>query len=297
MADQLLTDVRHYSWASALRECARPLSETALAPFQMASSSERAVGIMGREWDLGLGWEETKALALGTLEWKDGRREIEQRAREQATRNLRKLPALDYGYDVEGQWFDVSAVVEGRPEQWMTPQWGMVGERASVKLIIDLSTSAACSAQEMCERMYSVASVALTIERAGIAVEVIVVTVAVEDGPGFALSMQVNKAGEPLDVSRVIAAAHPAFFRRVMFRLIEMTPLEACAKAYHNTYGHVLPLTPESVKRLYGPHAYYLPGLHRGIGLGPTIAALNDILTTRGLHVAALPTVGEREEV
>lgn len=275
-------DRRHYTWREALAACEQGCINDVFAANPSSLSLESHRG--SKTWTLGLTIADALALAYGRTEWKQGRAEIEKRAREQATHHLRLRPALDYAYAVEGQWFDVAAVCEGRPEQWVREEHTSTGDRSAVRLLVDITVAYGVDAHTMCERMYAIASAALTMQGAGVPVEVVVVYVTERvRSQALLYSVQVNNAGEMLDMRRLVAVAHPSFFRRIGFRLLEITDDDRVAHANPH-YGIVTGLGDANAKAEFGPHAFhYIPALC-GYNLEPTIEALNAILRARVLR-------------
>lgn len=251
-----------------------------------------------KHWDLGMGYDGALALASGQGEWKEGREKIETTAREQAERFVLKRGFIDYGYDVTGEYFDVPAVIEGRPECWLTPVHAGMGAPALVRLVLDLGTSAGVSAQTMRDRMIAVSAAVLTLEACGNPVEVIAVSSTTGDvypDATFCISFQVCAPGEPVDVSRIVALAHPAFFRRCVFRLIEQTTSARCFQVYSSSYGYPDRLNETQLAHEFGSHVVYIPPCRLGNEVQPTTEALLRMVKQRAGIIGADDAAGEAD--
>lgn len=266
-------DHRHYSWEALTHaltlEVAQPWRERMAGLYAPAETS----------WDLGVGYCGAVDLALGRVKWARGQKSIEIIAREQASKAIQTRPFYDLGYDVTGAFFDLPAVIEGRPECWLVQQPGKAGERGLVRIVVDLGTSASVRARVIEERMCAVAAACLVIEANGNPIEVIAI-----DSQGFGAlpycnAVQVNNAGEPIDSQRLVAMAHPGFLRRIMFRLQELTPSPAVSSEYEHSYGSARALSPEVVTRTWGDRAVYIPSLYDNVA--PTCAALLALVKQR----------------
>lgn len=214
----------------------------------------------GEGWTLGLRFGDAVSLVRGITDWQEGREQIEATAREQAERFISKRPFIDYGFDVTGEYFDVPSVIEGRPEAWLRPEQSNQGAAALVRLVVDLGTSGGVPDAIMRSRMCAVAAAALTLEACGNPVELIGCSSSQEKDGGYLISYQVTRAGDPIDMTRLTALAHPAFFRRIVFRLIEQTPSPAVFARHSYGYGECPRMIPaEVLEEEFGTHVVYVP--------------------------------------
>jgi len=262
-------DRRHYTWAEMLEAVADPNSA---APNWGTRCSSRD-GEKSNHWDLNEGYSGALELARGDKQWTHGRQVIESKARVKAAKTIAALPRTDYGYDVHGQFFDVASVIEGRPECWLVPTESNTGERKLVRLLIDLTASGGISADQLAERMLEIGAAILALDAADVATEVLlVVAPSMTNGSRFCITVQLKTAGQPLDMHKLVAAAHPALFRRLGFRLIELTTLPVkYASSYFTTYGLPKGLVPEERAEILNGTTIYLPAVMYG---GPSIAEL-----------------------
>jgi len=267
-------DFRHYSWERLTHALTSEVSGDFRTRCAALYTEPR------RTWDLDMGYSGAVDLTMGRTKWKAGQRSIEQTAREQAAKAIQTRAFYDYAYDTTGAFFDMPAVIEGRPECWLAPTPNGAGERGLVRMIVDLGTSAHVRAAVIEARMCAIAAACLVIEANGNPIEVIAI-----DSQGFGAlpycnAVQVNNAGEPIDSQRLVAMAHPAFLRRVMFRLQELTPRADVSAEYEFGYGSALALTPAVVSQTWGDRCVYIPSLYNG-DVAPTCASLLALVKQR----------------
>lgn len=263
-------DHRHYTWSAMLDAVEHG------KPQEFRSSFQSHMAAPTKTWDLSCGFAGALDMACGKVKWKAGQRSIEQTAREQAQKVLLKRPLYEYGYDVEGIGFDIEAVIEGRPECWLTQQATGHGEAALVRIVVDLSTSASVTAATIAERMSAIAAACLVIETTN-PIEVIVIDQSTACSLPMCVAIQINNAGEPIDSQRLVTAAHPAFFRRLCFRLQELTLSKEVSDLNSWSYGSARAMTSDMVLDLWGPNAIYIPSLMSG-DMAPTCDALLKIV-------------------
>lgn len=272
-------DERRYSWVGM-----HDALETGEAhpAWGLQASKDYAASA---QWDCGFGWDRALALARGEEHWPEGEREIEELAREQAGKYILKRPLQEYYPDVTGAYYDMASVCTGRPDCWLAPMPDPAGsELGLIRLVVDLGASAGVDAAVIIERTRAVMACALTLEYTSAAVEVILANTSWDsdnDAASYCQTIQVNNAGEPIDTRRLIAAAHPSFLRRVIFRLIELTPVEATAKRYSSGYGHVSTLPPDTLRAMFGERVVYIPPARLGQPLTPTVEALMALVKQR----------------
>lgn len=273
------SDRRHYTWPGFLTALHHdePTVWTARGNSEASITTEAT-----NRWDLSLGYDKAIRLVSGLDTWRDGKRQIEDIAREQAERFIAKRPFYDYGYDTTGEFFDVPSVLEGRPECWLRPQASHTGSHALVRLVIDLGTSASVSAQTIRERMVAVCAAALTLEACGNPTEVIACSSSQELEGWYLLSYTLAEPGTPIDVSRVTALAHPAFFRRAVFRIIELTKSPDVARVHNYYYGECpRPIPEPDLVDAFGDRIVYIPPCDAFSQNVPTAAKLLEMVKVR----------------
>jgi hypothetical protein len=93
--------------------------------------------------------------------------------------------------------------------------------------------------------------------------------------------VKVNNAGEPIDTQRLIAMAHPAWFRRISFRLLELTNVESVRARHQYTYGHSQGIPAEQVAAHWGSRAVYIPPCYATTQENPTVEKLLALVKQR----------------
>lgn len=279
MASREWSDRRHYGWSAFLSALhhGEPSAWTAAGNTETSTAEPPS-----KRWDLGIGYEGAVSLVSGSTEWREGKRQIEDIAREQAERFIAKRPFFDYAYETTGEFFDVPSVLEGRPECWLRPMASHTGSHALCKLVVDLGTSGGVSAQTMRERMTAVCAAVLTLEACGNPVELVACSSSQERNGGYLLSYTLAEPGTPIDVARIVALAHPGFFRRAVFRMIELTPSADVARVQRWQYGECPNPLPEDVQRdAFGDRIVYVPPCDLFSQNNPTAAALLRMVKVR----------------
>ncbi len=186
--------------------------------------------VPSQEWDYLEGW--SGAVRLASTGWPDGT----ARALKLTAPLVDKLGAFlrteEWLYDVEGAGIDVGRFCEGVPECWQTPDVRTVeGPGRLIRLVLHAWISAGVPARTIEGRGAAVLAFVMLAEQAGFQVAIEWVK-AVRDKTGQAPSLTVAvplKAwGDPVDADRLaFAIAHPACYRRLMFRAMELSPFAA----------------------------------------------------------------------
>jgi hypothetical protein len=236
------------------------------------------------EWCLGMSYVDTLKLIKGQPIWREGKIMIEQIAREQAGKRVRMRPMIDTGLDVTGMGFDIGLALSGQPEHWLMPVHSNVGEPGVVPLVVATGTSNVVSASLMIDRMTAIAAAALTLQASGTPVEIYVLHHTPQthaQSTGYLHEVKVCSAGEPLDLTRLTAMAHPAFHRRAMFRLAELTSDRNVASCWQDSYGSPQAWSDSHLTKLYGRRAVYIPPCDGTTHVMPTCEALLALVKQR----------------
>lgn len=146
--------------------------------------------------------------------------------------------ATSYAYDVTGSFVDVGRFMSGEPECFFTEsqECGNINNPI-VKIIANLSASASVSSEHLFLRGASVAAAVDILESLGRRVEVYAASSHIRNKNIYDIMVMVKKANQPLDIDRLaLAIAHPSFYRRLMFSLMEQNGHEPCA-TYVNMKG------------------------------------------------------------
>ena len=176
-----------------------------------------------RGWDFGAGWD--GAWKLARRGWPDGLKKLK------AKRDLLQLPAQsdqDYAprpyYSDAGDEVELGRFLEGEPECWQDWQPEVVPTFGKVaRIVVNCAASAGVSADEFFERGAAACVLADALETLGIRCEIWALPKCSEKrGHTFEAWVPVKRADESLELDRVaFMLAHPAFMRRMGFRLLE----------------------------------------------------------------------------
>lgn len=262
----------HYSWSQLIEAMDRPAHSDVMR--QLSQLTGNGHPDFSPSWFGNISFDETVALARGTRRDPEVEARITQIAREQAARVVMRRASHEYAYDVTGDFFDVAAVVEGRPENWLYRENANSGFHEVVRFFVDPAMTAGVDAFQNQERIIAVAAAVLTLEACGMPVEVIAIQWHGRDGfeDGYVHTQQVNNAGEPIDLARLVALASPAYARRLHFRLVEQT----CPAHANASYGGGLPLPDGYLDAEYPGACVYIPPCRGDVA--PTCEALLKIV-------------------
>ena len=181
------------------------------------------------------------AHAISLVEgWREGEEQVARMSAPIVDLISSKIERNDIVYDVEGMGIDVAKYVEGEPECWQSYVATHVegqGQRI-LRLVVNGSTSAGISTDEMIKRGSFITATVDCLERAGFNVEVWYVMGCL----GYSkihtdIHVKIKESNQPIDLARLaFALGHPSMLRRLLFAVIERTP-DSHVEA-NNGYGH-----------------------------------------------------------
>lgn len=213
---------------------------------------------MHGDWTLGLGFNES--LALARSGWKDGAEKARKLSSVMFNRVSRTIKKRRTMLDVQGMGFDVGTYLSGQPECWV--RFDHVKARKVIKILFDCGASGGISGSVMRARGAAVASLIELLEFSGFGVELVAMPMnasEVMDDPKtkrLDARVLVKPATQKLDMARIMfACAHPAFLRRIGFRVMETAPLEY----QFGGYGYPTKNLPEKDRELAD---IYIGGSH-----------------------------------
>ena len=208
----------------------------------LSSKRDRA----SREWDFHLGYD--RAVEMVVTGWQEKAQELE---------NLADRMSADYEaqghtwvFSDSGDDIDVSRFLDGEPDHWIEHR---PTEAREITVKVDLSYNANVGASQAFKRGAAVYAVVRALEKAGVSVAVVGL-LSSESNFGsnnyYYNEIELKKAKEYIDPSRLAYfLAHPAFFRRLGFRLKECYGKENNVfTSVTANYGHsynVLELIPD----------------------------------------------------
>ena len=196
------------------------MSNTPPNPEGMFASDPGSLTSASKSWDLGAGWE--GAVEMGVTGYPKASKAIAQvRA---ATRQLLDLGAPSYEWDVTGMSPDIPEFLSGNPENMMG--WSDEEARPVLRIGIAGCYHAGNNAKYATNMGGAVLTLLDAMEAAGSAVELVScfrLSGGYDPRLTAACNVVVKSSEEYVDVDRMAyAICHPAFFRRLFFRWIEL---------------------------------------------------------------------------
>jgi hypothetical protein len=155
--------------------------------------------------------------------------------------NELKLYTRPEGYiaDVEGLFFDVAKVIEGEPEAFYREPWDKKRKpRLSIPIIG--SYRAKFKAETAIINASKVIAVIKAIEERGVDVELIMLfpsTSTTTKDESSCVSVKVKGYDEKFNWAKVSAMLHPSFFRRCIFRVMELQAPKTLEDSYGSAAG------------------------------------------------------------
>lgn len=171
------------------------------------------------------GWPEGAAKVLAIRSVADG-----------IVRGIVNARSTSYAYDVTGSFVDVGRFMSGEPECFVTEsqEHGNIGNPV-VKIVSNLSASCSVSANHLFLRGASVAVAVDILESLGRRVEVWASSSHKLSGCVYDAHVLVKSPSQPLDIDRLaFTLAHPAFYRRLMFSLMEQNGHDPCSTSVNS---------------------------------------------------------------
>jgi hypothetical protein len=184
---------------------------------QTSSTKPRA----GQSWDLGADWNDT--LRMAHQGWPEGA-ELVRLAALSVMAQPSSERSAKWGWDVAGDLPDVGRFMAGRPDN-MRRRKADSGAKPIVTICVNQSVSGGTPASSF--KNYGAALLATIdqIEHAGRRVELWSGTAGIFGKTHLSALTRIKGADEPVDLGALaFAIAHPVFYRRVGFGIMERTP-------------------------------------------------------------------------
>ena len=177
--------------------------------------------VRGENWDLGVTWDE--AVEMGTSGWAKATSKMHKIRASNET--LMDLGAPGYEWDVTGIMPDIPEFLSGAPECMIN--WSEDEATPIIRIGMDCSYSAGNSGRYAVNLGAAVLSLVDALEAAGNMVELTASFRGLGGWGGSKIAVNtdilVKATDEYTDVSRVgYAIAHPAFFRKLYLRYLEL---------------------------------------------------------------------------
>ena len=209
-------------------------------PLPEGSGNQSRRNQARQDWDLNLGYK--GAYAAYTGGWAEGARKAEELAATLRPRPQGKRTALRRS--VTGAFPNVGAYLAGAPDSMYQVSSKAAQGRPYVHLYLPVSYSAFIEADTAFNKGCAMVAMIDALEAAGCRVAVTLTFKSAMTGGTVVDRVRVKDYADRLDIDQLIfTAAHPAFFRRIMFALIERSPVKVSRDSTRGGYGHVAELT------------------------------------------------------
>ncbi|MEE8481887.1 MAG: hypothetical protein V3S12_00910, partial [Acidiferrobacterales bacterium] len=243
MATKQYKATRHWdNWLDFVRDAQLPGADNADRQSQKEPSNN---------WDNDAGWQ--GAVDLANFGWKEGRdRFIKGVAFAPSIVDLGAAPTRAHG--VVGYRPNIGRLMAGSPACMVRRGVDLTGGRPIVRLLIGVASSGNVRSSIIENRGIAICSCVDQLESLGYQFEIVA-----HDGSALGQvrsdhTVVLKHAGESLDVDRIsFALAHPAYARRLCFRILEQDT--NLWPALSGGYGGVCDPTPE-------PGQILFPSLH-----------------------------------
>ncbi len=169
--------------------------------------------------------EALELLRTGSDEIKEGLKKSVKLAVEKLNKELNTKPE-GYVADVHGLFFDVSRVIEGEPECWYREPWDKV-RKPRLQIPVIGSYNASFSKEQAIKNAAEIIALVKALESAGFECEMTMVFAA--NGAAFGVTdrnsyqaVMIKNYDETFNWNKLSAMLHPSFFRRLIFRDVEL---------------------------------------------------------------------------
>jgi len=163
---------------------------------------------------------------------------------------------VNFGLDVTGQCFDVGAYLSGEPECWLSPD--PEKPKKTYRIILNCCVNGDITAEQIINRGAAVVAMidALQADPSNVVDLTIIYPIRKIKGK-HNLCIRLHIGCSPLDIDSLsFVVSHPGFFRRAIFRVIEVF----VGYAHCDGYGSA----QEDTELLLAENAIYLPGSNGG---------------------------------
>lgn len=174
----------------------------------------------GESWDMGVGYQGALDAYMGG--WAEGAQKAEELAERVIPRPIGRRTTLVK--DVTGMFPDVGAYLAGAPNSMYTVTKRAAKGRPYVHLYLPIGYLGGCDADTAFNRGCAMVAVVDALETAGCRVRVTLMRKTSLGSTDLCCRFEVKDYGDRLDIDQMIfTAAHPAFYRRIIFRLQELS--------------------------------------------------------------------------
>ena len=240
-------------------------------PLPDGSSDSSVSNGADEEWDLSLGYQ--GAMDAYTGGWSEGARKAQDLADTLTPRPRASRTTLRSS--VAGGFPNIGAHLAGAPMSMYT-----VGKKAAqgkpfVHIVVPIAYSCRIKAETAFSQGCAMVALIDAMENAGCRVKVTLVRASdLHSNSRYAMRFAVKDYSDRLDLDQVMfTAAHPAFFRRIVFALQERSEHKAARDQTQRGYGSACSVLAEDVPEDGNAIRVILPSLTRNGGTPETFLA------------------------
>lgn len=222
------------------------------------SSSDNAY--TSYDWDLNTDFSKAKHYAA--YGWPEGTEAFGAVLQHMDTRLASVLRTWDVRRSVDGGDIDIGAFISGMPEHFLVPEDTYVPMiRGSVRnVIVSTAMNADVGTDTVRRRGVYTMGLVRALELAGQPVRIVSLsTVRMPGSLALGIMVTIREPGHDIDLARMAFVGHPAYHRRITFRLRELgqaAPL--LADKYRYTYGRAMDPSPDMCAAMFGEGSIYV---------------------------------------
>jgi len=184
-----------------------------------SSKSSRA----SKEWSMGINYEDTLTMARNGGHWPEGAEQLQSVSVQDAASTLADMIAPEIINDVTGGAVDIGAYLSDDPECFLRVDDEQAQVRPVIRIAVELAVAGRIPAVDAMNRGRAVLAMVEALELQGHSTELVGTFITYQGHIRYECHTVCKQAGEPWNPSAVaFMLAHPAFSRRLGFRMVEL---------------------------------------------------------------------------
>ena len=184
-----------------------------------SSKSSRA----SKEWSMSINYDEALTMARNGGHWPAGAEQLQSVSIQNAASTLADMIAPEIINDVTGGAVDIGAYLSDDPECFLRVDDEQEQVRPLVRIAVELAVAGRIPAVDAMNRGRAVLAMVEALELQGYSTELVGTFITYQGHIRYECHTVCKQAGEPWNPSAVaFMLAHPAFSRRLGFRMVEL---------------------------------------------------------------------------
>ena len=184
-----------------------------------SSKSSRA----SKQWSMGISYDEALTMARNGGHWPAGAEQLQSVSVPDAASTLADMIAPEIINDVTGGAVDIGAYLSDDPECFLRVDDEQEQVRPVIRIAVELAVAGRIPAVDTMNRGRAVLAMVEALELQGHSTELVGTFITYEGDIRYECHTVCKQAGEPWNPSAVaFMLAHPAFSRRLGFRMVEL---------------------------------------------------------------------------